>query len=125
MMSKTFAAFVLISLSSLTAWGIGTDSTCCVGQNQGCLPPIVCGTIGHCMASQICGGMNVHWSTHEYQTTTTTTANSQTTITHSSNTDHSISTGPSIWMCSRIWWVGCPGHCHTPIIPLPCGRGCN
>jgi hypothetical protein len=28
-------------------------------------------------------------------------------------------------MYSRIFIVGCPGNCHTPIIPLPCGTGCN
>jgi hypothetical protein len=125
MMSKTFSALVLMSLSAASVWAVGADSNACVGQNQGCLPPLVCGTIGGgCMVSQISCGTYAHWTTHEYQTTTTTTANSVTTSTHSSDSSHTISTGPAIWMCTNLWWVGCPGHCHTPIIPL-CGVGCN
>jgi hypothetical protein len=129
MMKKTIAALILTCLSVSTTWAVGTDNSYCIGQGHGCLPPAACGTIGYCLCTQIFGGTTATWSTHDCQTTTTTTANSVTMSMHCSDTSQSISTGPMIWMCSRMFVVGCMGQCHVPVVPplshVSCATGCN
>ena len=129
MMKTSIAALILISLPALTTWGIGTDNGCYIGQDHGCLPSAACGTIGYCLCTQIFGGTTATWSTHDCQTTTTTTANSVTMSMHCSDTSHSISTGPTIWVCTRMFLVGCPGFCQVPVVTPPChlpgGMGCD